>query len=78
MATLTTPLDTAFTPSVGDFNVQVTGGSVRLDRRQTNTAAWAVVGVLDVNDCRVVSNPIAGVDYRFVRVSGSPVPQADQ
>lgn len=78
MATLTTALATAFTPAVGDFNVQVTGASVRLERRNTSGAAWALVGVIEPNECKVVSNPIAAADYRFVSVGGSPVVQADQ
>lgn len=44
MATLIAELTTAFTPAVGDFNVQVTGAAVRLERRQTDGAAWALVG----------------------------------
>lgn len=78
MATLTTALSTIFTPAVGDFNAQVTGGVARLERRQTAGAAWALVGVLETNDCKVVSNPIAAAEYRFVRMAGSPVVQADQ
>lgn len=79
MAALITEVTTAFTPAVGDFNVQVTDAPARLERRQTAGAAWAVVGYLETNDCQIVSNPIAGADYRFVGVgSGTPVVRADQ
>jgi len=79
MATLTTELATAFTPAVGDFIVQTTGAGVRLERRNTSGAAWALVGFIEPNECKVVSNPIAAADYRFVSVGGgTPVVQADQ
>lgn len=78
MATLVTAVATEFTPAVGDFNVQCTGGEARLDRKQTVGAAFAVVGYLTVNDSKVVGNPIAGAVYRFTTVNGTPVVQADQ
>ena len=78
MATLTTSLDSAFTPAAGDFVVQATGGTVALERRNTSGAAWVEVGRITGNAAPIVSNPVAGVQYRFVSVSGSPVVQADQ
>ena len=78
MATLTTSLNTAFTPAVGDFVVQATGGVVALERRNTSGAAWAEVGRFTGNAAPIVSNPVAGVQYRFVSIEGSPTVQADQ
>ncbi len=78
MATLTSTLTTAFTPAVGDFNVQVTGGAASLQRRNTSGAAWAQVDVL-LNRAAIVSNPIAAADFRFVQVGAEvAVVQADQ
>lgn len=76
MATLTSALDTDFTPAVGDFNVQATGGVATLMRKNSAPAAFSPVGAVD--GAKVVSNPIAGAVYRFVSFSGSPVVQADQ
>ena len=78
MTTLVTALDTIFTPSVGVFSAQVTGGSAYLYRRQTDGAAWAIVGVLRTDLAVVVDNPVADADYKITTASGSPVVQADQ
>lgn len=78
MATLTTTLNTAFTPAVGDFTAQVTGGAATLQRRNTAGAAWALVDAI-VNRAVIVSNPIAAAEYRFVQVGNdTAVVQADQ
>jgi len=78
MATLTSAFDTDFTPAVGDFILQVTGGSCQLLRKNTSGAAFALVQTL-TNCAVVVSNPIAGAVYRVTapRPTGMTV-QADQ
>lgn len=76
MATLTTALDTDFTPAVGDFNVQATGGVATLRRKNSSGAAFAPVG--KVEGAGIVNNPIAGAVYQFTTFSGTPVVQADQ
>ena len=78
MATLTTSLDTAFTPSTGDFIVQSSGGLAALQRRNTSGAAWVEVGTISGNQAMVVDNPVAGAQYQFVAVIGTPSVQADQ
>lgn len=80
MATITnsTSLNTLFSPSAGDFTVQVTGGTAMLQARGTSGAAWSNVGLITDDGFKIVSNPIAGVGYKFVSASGSPVVQADQ
>lgn len=78
MATLTTSLNTAFTPAASDFVVQATGGVVALERRNTSGAAWVEVGRFTGDMAPIVSNPVAGVQYRFVSITGSPSVQADQ
>lgn len=78
MSTLASTLNTVFTPSVGSFNVQVNGGNVQLERRNTSGAQFASVGVIPSGQALVVDNLVAGADYRFVGLSGTPVVQADQ
>jgi hypothetical protein len=92
MATISTSLNTAFTPGAGDFIVQVTGGAVQLQRRNTSGAAWANVpsplnytmlgtstaSPLNDSSAWTVANPVAGAQYRAVAVTGTPVFQADQ
>jgi len=77
MATLTTTLAAVFTPAVGDFNVQASGGLAYLQRRQTSGAAWVTVGSFQNEGC-IVSNPIAAADFRFMSHSSTTVVQADQ
>lgn len=77
MATLTTVLSTPFTPAVGDFDAQVSGGSAFLERRQTSGAAFVPVARIDRTGV-IVANPVAGASYRFVSENGSPSVQADQ
>lgn len=76
MATLTTALDAEFTPAVGDFNVQATGGVATLMRKNTAGAAFGPVGKVD--GAHVVENAVAGAVYKFVSFTGTPVVQADQ
>ena len=78
MTTLTTALNTTFTPAAGTFNVQCTKGSVKLMRRQTSGADWGISGVLANGQVGVVDNSVAATDYKFVAVDGSPTVQADQ
>lgn len=79
MATMTTALNTAFTPAAGDFIVQCSAGTAALERRNTAGAAWVSVGIVTGNDAPIVSNPVAGASYRFVQVgSTTAVVQADQ
>lgn len=79
MATLTSALNTAFTPAAGDFIVQCSSGVAALERRNDADAPWVSVGIITGNDAPVVSNPVAGADYRFIQVgSTTAVVQADQ
>jgi hypothetical protein len=79
MATLTTALNTAFTPAAGNFRVQCSGGSVELQSRGTSGAAWVRVGQMSPGVVMLVENPVAGVDFRFVPDgSSTPTVQADQ
>lgn len=79
MATLTTALNTAFTPAVGDFIVQCSKGAVSLERRNTAGAAWVNVGIVTGNDAPIVSNPVDGAEYRFVQIGVTlATVQADQ
>lgn len=78
MATLTTALNTAFTPAAGDFIAQATDARAVLQRKNTAGAAWADVGVIDGSV--IVSNPIAGAQYQFkaLLANTTPTVQADQ
>lgn len=77
MATLVSALDTEFTPAVGDFNIQATGGVASLLRKNAAGAAFALVHTA-LQGAFVVSNPIAGAVYKFSAPSSSTVVQADQ
>lgn len=78
MPTLTSSLNTVFTPAAGTFIVQCTGGIVQLERRGTSSAAWAILGPLKSGEANNVDNPTALADYRFTGIAGTPVVQADQ
>ena len=79
MATLTTALDTEFTPAVGDFIVQCTGSPANLLRKNvTGLTDFAVVGTLMPGAASIVSNPVAGAVYKFTAVSGTPSVSANQ
>ncbi len=78
MATLVSALDTEFTPAVGNFNAQVSGGMALLERKQTADAAWVEVSRVHAAGV-VVNNAVAGAVYRFSNGGiGTPVVQADQ
>lgn len=76
MATLVSALETEFTPAAGEFIAQATGGQASLMRKNTSGAGFAAVGIIDT--AVVVSNPVGGAVYKFVKHYGSPVVQADQ
>lgn len=78
MATIASAVNTAFTPGVGDFIVQCSAGGVSLERRNTAGAQWVSVGVITPNEAPIVSNPVAGAQYQFKTIVGTPVVQADQ
>jgi hypothetical protein len=79
MATLTTALNTSFTPAVGDFIAQASGGMVYLQRRNTSGSAWVNIQPnIDALGAVVVNNPIAGADYQFVSATTAAVVSADQ
>ncbi len=78
MATLIDVVTTVFTPAAGDFIVQVTGGVATLERRNTSGAAWSRVGEITGNEAMSVANPVAGAEFRFVTLSGTPAVRADQ
>lgn len=77
MATLTSALDTEFTPAAGDFIAQVTNGYASLARKNSSGAAFASVGA-PITGAVNVDNPIAGAVYKFVSYQGAPAVQADQ
>lgn len=77
MATLTSALDTTFTPAVGDFAVQVTGGMAILEGRGTSGAAWAEVARIR-NGKGIATCTVSGEQYRFRAVDSTAVVQADQ
>lgn len=78
MAQIASAVNTPFTPAAGDFIVQCTGGVVGLQRRAVTAAAWTDVGTITSNDSPIVSNPIAGAEYQFVTIVGTPTVRADQ
>lgn len=77
MATLVNALNAEFTPAVGTFIAQVTGGTADLMRKDTSGAAFAKVGQI-TNQAVNVTNPVAGAVYKFVSAAENPVVQADQ
>ena len=77
MATLSTALNTDFTPAVGDFIAQSWGGTATLTRKNSSGAAAVNCGV--INGAVIVSNPIAGAVYQFTtEAPGKVTVQADQ
>lgn len=78
MATLTSALNTVFTPSTGTFNVQASGGNAQLERRNTSGAAWCAAGIMISGQAYVVDNSVSATEYRFVALTGTPTVQADQ
>jgi hypothetical protein len=76
MATLVSALNTEFTPEVGSFIAQTTGGEASLLRKNSAGAAFAAVGVIE--DAVIVDNPVAGAVYKFSASFGAPIVQADQ
>lgn len=65
MATISTSLNTAFVPQKTSFILQVTSGTCKLERRGTNSAAWATVCgstglALQLCGAHTVDNPVAG------------------
>jgi len=77
MATLVSAIDVEFTPAAAPFNIQVTGGTANLLRKDTAGAAFAAVTSL-FNGPAIVDNPVAGAIFKFTIGSGTPVVQADQ
>lgn len=79
MATLVSALGTDFTPAVGVFIAQATGGIAVLERKNSSGAAFAECGRIH-NAAVEVQNSISGAVYRFRQVSegGTVVVQADQ
>jgi len=79
MASLTTALETEFTPAAGDFIVQCTKAPATLLRKNvTGLADFASVGTLMPGDALICSNPVAGAIYKFTALSGTPRVSADQ
>lgn len=74
-------LGTPFTPAVGDFVIQVTGGVVQLQRRNADAAAWAPVeGGIMGPGAYDATQRVAGVDWQFTAPPGgtAAVVRADQ
>lgn len=78
MSTIASAVNTPFTPAIGSFVVQCTGGEARLDRRQTAGAAWTTVVTVGLANSFIIDNPVADVQYQFFPLNGTPVVQADQ
>lgn len=82
MATLVSAVDTPFTTAATPFYVQVTGGQAVLQSRGNGAAACAGIAVIGSagpnNQAWIIQNPVAGVDYQFVTVAGTPVVLATQ
>lgn len=78
MATIASALNTPFTPAAREFIVQAAAGTAVLQRRNTSGAAWVRVGEITPNRAEIVSNPVAGAEYQFVALAGTPTVQADQ
>lgn len=65
MTLLTNALNTPFTPAVGDFIIQVTGGQAAFLRRGSSSDDWTEITPVVVGG-PIVSNPVAGAEYKFV------------
>jgi hypothetical protein len=77
MTTLVTTLTTEFTPATGTFMAQAQGGTATLERKQSATADFVMVGDIR-NQGVLVDNPVAGVIYRFTSTLSTVKVQADQ
>lgn len=79
MATLTSTLDTDFTPAAGDFIISVKDGPINFTRQNSAGAPRVSLGFI-ANDAKIVSNPVAGAIYRFSSVAWATTAtvQADQ
>jgi hypothetical protein len=77
-------LETVFTPAIGTFVIQATGGLAALERRSTVDSAWSKVqpildGMSEDGSAFNCENPVSGVQYRFISLAGTtPVVRADQ
>lgn len=80
MPTIASAPNTPFTPVVGSFIAQSTGGPANLERRNTAGAPFCILLRIDSDRAVVVSNPVAGADYQFTAVDPGepPTVQADQ
>lgn len=78
MPTISSALNTPFTPAAGDFIVQSAGGSVTLMRQNSAGAVAVSCGVVGRGEAVVVSNPVAGAVYTALPSDGKPTFQADQ
>ena len=77
MATLTSALNTVFTPTASAFNVQVVGKAY-LQRRNSAADPWVTLSS-PVRGPRVIANAVLGAQYQFVVTDGTtPVVKADQ
>ena len=78
MALLSSTLAADFTPAIGDFILQVDGGSVVLLRRNAGGQALAQCGSVGPGQAVVIANPVSGAVYQVQTLSGSPTFRADQ
>lgn len=69
-------LNTAFSPTAGDFIVQVSGGVAILQRRNDSGSAWVDYARLDAG--HTVPNPVSTAQYRFRSDASGIVVRADQ
>jgi hypothetical protein len=63
MPIITSSLNTPFTPTVTVFTVSVSGDTVSLHARGSETAPWTEVG--PIFRFTVVDNPVSGTQYRI-------------
>lgn len=81
MAVIASAVNTPFTPAATPFYVQVTGGTAILQARGSASEAWTAIlqsiGAPGVG-AAILQNPVTGVQYQFITVSGTPVVRAIQ
>ncbi len=78
MAQICAAVNTPFIPEVGSFIVQCSAGAVALGRSAVTGGPYTDCGQITANSSFIVDNPVAGAEYRFTTISGTPVVRADQ
>ena len=73
MATLASATGVPFTPAVGYFTAQATGGSATLLRKGASGAAYAIAGHIQAGQAVDVNNAVAGQVWEFSAQPGVAV-----